>query len=512
MIETEIRFAVPDGMDSSVTQHYFAAIPGPGEYNRTTYFDTSDNALWNNGIEFRVRTNGMKHKQTVKTRIAGTSSFMRNEFEKEIESEQPDLTHLHSVLPPELRSAVYPAQFRPAFRTEIRRRKRIVEKDGNTIEAVHDRGWIVAGRTSTEIDEVEHELQQGGSQWLTDACLSFLDAVPCGLQTEGKAARGFRLATGANPVPAMAENVFVPSTAPLPEAIVAMMRAAYAQVLANQSALLLTGDIEAVHQMRVGLRRLRSVLSAFAPVLDLSGAPDLLSETKALFARLGDVREADVFVSETIAAIPETALDARRRQILDREVHRYRDRAYADVANYVNGPRFGRFAVRLNGWIESGNWLRNAAPVDRLLRTRPVADFAASRLSEMERKLIKRGRRALKGTIDDWHEARIAAKKVRYAGEPLAMVMSPVSAGRGKPKFTKGLARLQDELGVFNDFSNVPAFLARVRETVPKNALGGFGEAAAFCAGWSTAEVGHAVHRLEKSWKKFEDEKGVLQS
>ena len=496
MIEAEIRFSVPRNHDATVKEHF----PDAAEFNRTVYFDTPDHRLWKSGVECRIRENGKGCRQTVKKRIPGSPAFAREEHEVPVESRQLNVPHLEAVLPPALRGEA--ARVGPLFSTDVKRSKRMIEKRENVVEAVHDRGRITAGGKSVDIDDVEHELRRGAPGSLTDACLAFLDLAPCGLQTQGKAARGFRLLTGKPPAPVVAETVCVPPTTAIPEAAAAMMRSAFAQVLANHAALVHTAHPEAVHQMRVGLRRLRSTLSAFGPALDVSGAAGMLAATKSLFARLGDVRDADVFSAETAASLPKDLLDGELGSVLAEEVARFRQRTFGDVIDYLAGPEFARLTVRWHGWIEGGEWLRDERPVDRLLARRPVGEFAATRLANMHRRLIKRGRRALKGDIDDWHRARIAAKQARYAGGPLLLVLD--EGGTDAGRYSKRLAKLQDDLGKFNDMCNVAPFLRRVRDTVPEHAMAGFVEAAAFCSGWSRAEISRTVLRLGKSWRKFE--------
>ncbi|MCA8927993.1 MAG: CHAD domain-containing protein, partial [Alphaproteobacteria bacterium] len=372
----------------------------------------------------------------------------------------------------------------------------------------YDRGRITAGPHGQAIHELELELKQGSDADLADAVLAFLDRVPAGLQTLGKAARGFQLATGDTPQPVFQEKQRISADTVLPEAVALILRSAFAQALANQAAVVATEAPEAVHQMRVGLRRLRSIVAAFRPVLDLSATGDLLERTKAFFSLLGDVREADVFLTETVDTFPQSHGGGERHAVLVREVERFRDQARKRMIAHAAGPEFARLALGWLRWIEGGDWLRNDQPLDRLLQTRPVGAFAAGRLESLTRKLVKRGHRALTGSVDDWHAARIAAKKLRYAGGPLLTVVDHEAGlkgtAQGSRRATKRLARLQDELGRFNDLCNVPLLLDRVAASVPPGSRPAFAVAAAYCGGWCDARVAHAIPRLETTWQAFE--------
>lgn len=503
MKETEIRFAVPHDLDAAVTAH-LGAFDGEPEQTRTVYFDTPDHKLWLLGVECRIRRNGSGFHQTVKTRVPGSPAFVRNKDEIAIDAEEPSLAHLDATLPAGLRDGIDISQIRPVFHASLRRQVRTLVAGGNEIRVVHDFGRIYAENKFAEIDDVEYELEKGDSGSLAHSCLDFLETAPCGLQVRSKSARGYELATGLPPVPVHAEKLRISPDTTMPEAIATMMRASFAQAIANQPALMETLHPESVHQMRVGLRRLRTALSAFGPVLDLADAGDLVDEAKRIFRRLGDIREADVFEAGIIDTIPVDMFGDRRRATLLREVHRFRDLACADMVDLVKGPGFARFAVRWYGWIERGNWLSDRRPADRRTTERPVGEFAAPRLAEMQSRLIKRGRKALKGGFDDWHRARIAAKKLRYAGESLRPVLSADKLGNGKRRHTKRLSRLQDELGRFTDLTNAGGFLGRVRTTVPRRNRAAFDEAAAFCTGWTLAQASATVPRLERKWNEFE--------
>ena len=78
--------------------------------------------------------------------------------------------------------------------------------------------------------------------------------------------------------------------------------------------------------MRVALRRLRSAIRMFSPVLRIEGANGVLEAQKALFSKLGELREADVFIRETLPSLTRTGLTARLEAVLVGEITVYRDR------------------------------------------------------------------------------------------------------------------------------------------------------------------------------------------
>lgn len=508
MTETEIRFALTPPLARRLRNHYFnpenAAPKNPGtEHNETVYFDTPDHLLHRHGAEFRVRQNGNGFKQTVKYRLEGATLFSRAEAEINLPTADPDLGHLRDSIPAALAAQLGDAPLAPVFHTSVDRMKTAFAHGGSTIELAYDKGQIQAGKAALALHEVELELKQGSDADLATAALEFVGKVPCSLLIQGKAPRGFHLAIGTEPQPVFASNQEIPAGTTIPDAIATMLRAALAQALANQPSLLETSAPEAVHQMRIGLRRLTSIISAFRPALNLAEAEPLIHETKAFFAQLGDMRDADVFLNETIGLFRPDLMGDARRTILQHAVTGFREQARERVGSYIAGPAFAKLALGWLQWIEAGGWLRNEQPLDRLLLTRPVSEFASRRLRKMNRKLMTRGDHAMTGGVDDWHEARIAAKKLRYAGGPLQAAISTDKSGKHRRNISKRLAKLQDGLGEFNDLCNVGPFLARVSATVPSPSLPAFELAAAFCDGWCQAQVMQAIPRLEKRWARF---------
>ena len=87
-------------------------------------------------------------------------------------------------------------------------------------------------------------------------------------------------------------------------------------------------------------------------------------------------------------------------------------------------------------------------------------------------------------SLEEWHRARIAAKVLRYGGEPLFGTLAPrIDAGR----LAKQVSRLQTSLGHLNDLQTIAPFLARVKPHVQDANQGDFTAGEHFCRGWSGA-------------------------
>jgi CHAD domain-containing protein len=351
------------------------------------------------------------------------------------------------------------------------------------------------------ISEVEFKLKGGRLQSYTQECLSFLAEVPAALLVESKAARGYRLAAGELPHAVGAPHLEVPWNLPLPEAILRIFRHGFQHFLDNYPAVTLAGEPEGIHQMRVAMRRLLSAIRMFAPILRLEDANELFTALKASFTHLGEVREADVFIGETLPSLAAAGLGTTFDAVLGREIAAFRAAAYRRARGELSSANFARLVVQLNDWIESRNWLKAERPIDALLIERAAEDFAVPRIRALHAKLLKQGAKARCGTLDDWHRTRIAAKKLRYAGEPLFQALAPKI---DTERLSKQLSRLQNSLGRLNDLQTITPFLARVRPHVQGRSRRNFEAAEHFCRGWSGAAATNLVHHAEEAMRGFE--------
>jgi CHAD domain-containing protein len=200
------------------------------------------------------------------------------------------------------------------------------------------------------------------------------------------------------------------------------------------------GDPEAVHDMRVATRRLRSTLRTFRPLLDADRSEPLRAELRWLGAELGAVRDGDVMAERLAAAVaaepPELVVGpvaARIRGRLAARTAEARERLIATL----DGPRYAALLDAL----------------DELIDTAPPDEAKPKRLRRLARKALRRADNRLDsadraGSDRDvrLHDARKAYKQARYAAE----AVSPL-AGKPARKLSKRLADLQDVLGAHQD-------------------------------------------------------------
>ncbi|MEA2671522.1 MAG: hypothetical protein QOG45_1742, partial [Chloroflexota bacterium] len=216
--------------------------------------------------------------------------------------------------------------------------------------------------------------------------------------------------------------------------------AATLRLVAHDPGVRLGGDPEAVHQARVAVRRLRSDLRTFAPLMLPGWSDPLREELRWIGGELGRVRDAEVLAEEVeraVARLPERDRAAGGDLVVDlrAEIVQARER----LLESMRSPRY----------LELLEHLVRASHTPMLL---PAAEQPARRLlpglvSRPWRRLRRDARRLRGGASDaELHRLRIRAKRARYAAEAGTPVLGKRAAG-----FAKAVARLQDVLGTHHD-------------------------------------------------------------
>lgn len=256
-----------------------------------------------------------------------------------------------------------------------------------------------------------------------------------------------------------------------------------AQIEANLPGVL-SHSVESLHQMRVGLRRLRALLDMFRKLAPLpSGLQEGLDW---LSGELGAARDWDVLADTTLPAI--TGIHTQALQAAARERARVLHR---NMLPTLHSPRFTQLMLEMNAWLRGRQW----RPASGLPKDDPLCQPALDGLVPLVRKAHKRLRKRIRA-LDEHdaparHRVRIAAKKARYAAEFFRKLLP----AKEVKAYTRCLSRLQDRLGHLNDLA-VAARLLPVLENSGHSHDGAF--AHGYVTGAADAESRHVRPALDK--------------
>jgi CHAD domain-containing protein len=255
--------------------------------------------------------------------------------------------------------------------------------------------------------------------------------------------------------------------------LAAILGAGLAQVLANARELAAGGGSDGhVHQLRIGLRRLRTTLSELRipglPEIDASIEPALQS----LFDVLGQHRD------------HATLVPAVEQQLLAAGAPTLREwkPLLPDVAAAIRHADFQSALLRLVVLVQE----LHDAPKAGLKATRKLV---AGRLHKLQRQVLRDAGRFEALAVDKRHRVRKRLKRLRY----LAELVRPLFATRAVDRYVATLKALQDALGEYQDAASARTLFEKQAERDP---------GAWFAAGWLAAREGAMAARCEQACRK----------
>jgi len=445
-VETELKFRVPARKLKMLARWQ---IPDGKIGERTesdlvsTYFDTGKQKLNRHGLSLRIRQAGDKHIQTIKS--APGVQFGRGEWETEIEGNTPDLskidgTPLERLAPKKLRR-----KLKPIFETSVHRTTLPVRTKRSEIELAVDQGRLIAGRRSSPIEELELELKKGRPDDLFRLAKAVERKAQAELYFRTKSERGYDLAFGKSGHAVYAEPIELKEDMEADEAFRIIGRSTVRHFAANADAVQ-NLEPEGIHQMRVGLRRLRTAMSLFSHALPGDRSEKIKAELKWLTNELAPAREIDVFVKEKISRATRDVVPRRGGKAIEKEFAARRAEALERARKALNSERCRTLLVDVLEWIEARH---EGTQKDA---STPIGKFAVDILHRRGKKLLKEGRDLEKLSARERHKFRIGIKKIRYAVEFFESLFPGKRDRKQIARLSKHLKKIQDALGSLNDF------------------------------------------------------------
>jgi triphosphatase len=499
--EIELKLALEPALLGSVRRHPAVAPLLEGRARTagvvSRYYDTPGRRLHESGVTLRLRRAGRRWLQTVKgdgSAVAGL--HQRIEYEWPLARPQLD-TALLATTPWKKLFAEVAGELKPAFTTDVRRTSQsLLFADGTRAMLCLDVGTIRAGSRRGALAEIEIELVAGDARRLFDLAQALAVDLPVRVAHLSKAERGYALAGGEAFEPVRASRVPLEANVPAAMAFAAVGADCLRQIGSNAEGLAAGGDEEFVHQLRVGVRRLRSLLK-FVSALDPSVSFAAFDQDLQWLAGVAGVaRDWDVFAAETLGPItPQLGAPQLRRDLgrLKARVTKHRAAHRAALVEAVRSPRVTRLLLALGAMLAA---LATPAGHEGVASASARA-LATTTLALRDRKLRKRSKRLRELAPLERHRARLAAKRLRYAAEFFA----PLYRGTRAPRYIEALARLQSALGVLNDLVTADRLLD---ELVPAGAEAARGaHAAGIVRGWGIATAAAELARADKAARAF---------
>jgi inorganic triphosphatase YgiF len=393
-------------------------------------------------IALRLRREGQRWTQTLKT--AGDGVVHRLEHEVQVAASGRDVPlldwHRHDdspaghVLRAALASAPSAALVECCATEVVRLHCLVHDAAGSQIEAALDLGRAIAGERWAPIAELELEHKSGPVSGLFDLAAAWQLHGGMWLCSISKAERAARLLVhDAVPVARKSRSAAVDRGADGPALLCALLQSAAEQVLANVSEVAEgVTDAETIHQTRIGLRRLRTVLRELA---ELSPAivPAWERELSQVSVTLGQARD-----QEAVAAAVRPLLQAAGAPLLA-----WHAPPAPDSATAVRGTGFQATLIATLA-------LAHAGPEQFLpLAPQVVHKLVAARLQALHAHVARDGRGFDKLEGPAQHRVRKRLKRLRY----LAEMTAPLWPRTAMQSYLEHVVAAQDALGRHNDIA-----------------------------------------------------------
>ena len=480
MTEVELKFQVPAARAAALA-NAVATASARRVSLRARYYDTEDRRLAAAGLALRVRKEGRRWVQTLKG--AGDGIWQRLEHEVALQpmAGAPPTADpaLHDGTPAgdALRWALGDdGALQPIYGTEVMRTQRLVRSRGCVVELAFDKGALLAGERRWPLCELEFELKSGGPAALVELAGRWVQRFGLTLDTRTKAERGDRLARGERlGAPVKAQPLALPADVDCDAALRRIVANCLQQVLGNASDLAHEDGTEPehLHQLRVGLRRLRSALRDLGP--SVPEVPAHWDEALAtLFGRLGSARDRDALAATLLPALRQAGAEGLQLPVIEPEPAA--QQALLEPATTLLWLELVAFAAG----------------------TPPAGPAFGPQVRQRLQRLFKQVRRDAAGfdAMDDEarHRLRKRVKRLRYLSEFATGAFGP----RRVQGFLKRLTPAQEALGAFNDVCVARALFKDAADDDPM---------AMFALGWLAHERDDAIARCVRALRRLRSTK-----
>ena len=506
MLERELKLHVPAasraGLEEELKQRGAAEL-----VLHACYFDTEDRDLAKAGIALRLRQEGKQWVQTVKA--PGPDELSRIETNHERPGPELDLsvyrdTPLEPLLAPWSKALVL------RYETQISRLTFQHDSGQGIVELAYDRGWIKAGGLQLAVHELELEQISGDAANLFRLGREWLEKYSLIIDFRSKAERGDALAQAAwafrdaiprkglkrLPEPVLAQLLKARRAEPVTLEPSASIRQAYHQCTNDclnqiiRNAAFLAGvdspgadrdmRVSYVHQLRVGMRRLRSCWKLFGKWVPLDEALPL-HELRRYFSLLGHTRDQDIVHLTIAPRLEKAGMPALS------ETAAAHDAGVPDMRALAASPEFQSFMLNLlERLLERGDGDADADSES----ARTLSRQLAKRLNKWLTQACDAGEHFLQLPGEAQHDLRKDVKRLRYGLD----FSSSLLKGKRLLAVRNALARAQEKLGELNDLYVAQAHYQALAASQP-NAL--------FALGWLKAAQEHKQAEAQASFKQL---------
>ena len=443
--ETELKFILGAGALASLADHPVILNPSQRTRLRSVYFDTPEHDLREHGLSLRVRECNGRFVQTLKSRNG--SVIARGEWECDVSGCDPEPAALGDS-PFRAQILALKERLAPVFVTVIDRSISVWTDGDSDIEISLDTGEVIAQDGAYPIQELELELSRGDAAALFRLAREFSAKALLIPSFRSKAERGYRLAGHEGGAALRAEATGIGRKTTAEDAFRQVVRTCLRQISGNAELFESAKHPRTLHQVRVGVRRLRAALKVFKGAVNPIQAGVMKVECVWLSRELDLARDIDVFADRHLADDADAASGDPKLAAFYSRVLEAQSRASESAARAFGSERFARLLLDLTAWVELPG-IAGDQPEQVACASGLAASLGRERLAQLTRRARKAGLRFRDLDPAARHRLRLKVKTLRYAAEGLvgAFKTSPARVSR----YLEAAKTLQERLGDLND-------------------------------------------------------------
>jgi inorganic triphosphatase YgiF len=449
--EFEIKLEIPAQTVGKVMRLPWLWELASGELNasqlQSCYYDTPEFALRERGVTLRVRRVGSTRVQTIKAAVNGAAlPIERDEWEEEITGDEPVLKLAATPLAGLSRKKLQ-RRLQPCFEIHVDRSAFPIQSANSAIEVAIDRAHIV-GQDAASFCEIELELKRGASSEMARIARRIASEVPAALSLKTKAERGYALHQGKAPQPFFGDAIKLDASTRVGESFQLIGWNCLRHFALNKDAIAI-GDVQAVHQMRRGLQRLRAAISVFDHLVDGPETDAVKIELAWLTSELDPVCELDTFLEGTLISLKGgDGLVASISALCDETAMR-RQVALEATKQAIASDRYRQLELRTALWLIAAEWSDKAA-LCCAEPSRRILTFATKVLTERANKLPRTLKRFANGSAARTRKLHRSLERLSDTMDFFANLFPKAHARRAK--YEAILRALLGDVGRLNDF------------------------------------------------------------
>lgn len=449
-MEIEAKFAVQDvevhrKLQAVNRLGQFTISRGSVQEFIDTYYDTEDRRILDVGFACRIRQYPGNTVATLKELFSFSDDGVHRR--EEYETYLPPATTLEQPVEwPEsdvrhyLLDLTKGAPLLPLFSFSQRRTSRDVRSDERKVAELALDTVMLPYHDQT-CYEVEVELTQAGTEANLAAIAAHLRDIQ-GLTPEPRSKFERILA-----LPAPDTSVVLHVNGPgitlddtMAEATRKILRYYFQRMESNEPGTRIGEDIEALHDMRVATRRMRTAFRVLSGYIDAETTAPYRKDLRRTGRVLGAVRDMDVFREKAEAYLDTLEADDQPNLVLLKTVWdgEY-ELARARMLKHLDSRKFAQFKTQFGAYLDT-SIVSDSTPTVR----KTLAKLIQQRADDLH--TCKMRLDVPQCTFADYHQLRIEAKRLRYTLEYFREVLSP--AGQ---RAIDDVRILQNHLGALQD-------------------------------------------------------------